>query len=80
MTIICPQPFCAQVQHYQCTDKSCDCQKIPAGELGQLWTDDGEGLICPYCGFSASMDFWFVWGCDAASASGWGRLAPQVAR
>jgi hypothetical protein len=58
--VLCPN--CGMVQHSpHCGNSDCrPCNDSipPEGELYQTWTDDGEGISCPYCGFTAGGSFW----------------------
>lgn len=52
-------PRCGRIQHFRCSDSGCVCNKpLPKGERYQVWQDNGEALMCPYCGFSELADFW----------------------
>jgi len=55
-------PKCHKVQHNpHCGNKDCricDEHKPPEGELYQVWTKDGNGLKCPYCGFTKEASWW----------------------
>lgn len=52
-------PKCRRVQYFVCSRKSCRCWKdIPNGKRPQQ-TLRGDGLRCPYCRFTAHIDYWF---------------------
>ena len=52
-------PKCRRAQYFTCGIPGCVCAKhVPKGKLTQIPTSDGGGLICPYCGYAASMDYW----------------------
>lgn len=51
-------PECKEEQYYVCSNKDCKCwPSVPEGRLVQIPLEI-DGLACPYCGFSAHMDFW----------------------
>lgn len=54
MTSRCPK--CNYPMHCGC-NKFC-LSKIPEGIKPYSWTDDGECIVCPNCGFTAHADFW----------------------
>lgn len=52
-------PKCGREQHFRCGDPTCVCNRpLPKGQQYQIYTDDGEGLSCPYCGFTRSGCYW----------------------
>lgn len=58
--VTCPK--CRRVQYApHCGDRDCfhcESEKPPKGNKYQVWTADGEGLSCPYCGFTAGGSYW----------------------
>lgn len=55
--VTCPK--CRRTQYFVCSRKSCRCWKdIPKGKLPQR-SLRGDGLRCPYCRFTAHIDYWF---------------------
>lgn len=52
-------PKCGREQHFRCGNPACVCNKpLGAGQAYQIPTDDGEGLSCPYCGFTECGSYW----------------------
>lgn len=55
-------PKCKRIQYApHCGNpdcKPCDSVKPPEGNKYQIYTADGEGLTCPYCGFTESVSYW----------------------
>lgn len=52
-------PRCLRVQHLVCGNKECACwTRIPKGKLPQRWVPKRDALTCPYCGFTAHVDYW----------------------
>lgn len=46
-------PHCGNADCNPCNER-----KPPEGELYQVWSEDGEALSCPYCGFTACLGYW----------------------
>jgi hypothetical protein len=55
MSETCPK--CRRVQYFTCGVKTCPCWPIPKGKKHQVYKGH-DILACPYCGFSAHMDYW----------------------
>lgn len=73
----CPQ--CNNVQYFVCGNGFCSCWKsIPPGAMPQRHIGD-DLLECPYCGFSAHIDYWFNLDLEEAWKSEplWTRAAHQ---
>lgn len=55
-------PKCRRVQYPpHCGNKGCvHCEENipPRGKKRQTWTEDGNGISCPYCGFTAEGSYW----------------------
>ena len=52
-------PKCRRAQYFTCSNPDCVCAKrVPKGKLTQISTKDGNGLVCPYCGYTAGFDYW----------------------
>jgi NMD protein affecting ribosome stability and mRNA decay len=53
------QLVCPKCGYPHCCGCSEWCKKqIPEGIKPYTWTDDGDAMICPNCGFIGSSDFW----------------------
>ena len=51
-------PKCRRVQYFVCGDKQCVCHKrIQKGKRPQKVLKH-DAVQCPYCGFTAHMDYW----------------------
>lgn len=51
-------PKCRRTQYYVCDNKECYChERVPKGKKPQVYKGN-DILACPYCGFSAHMDYW----------------------
>ena len=68
MSETCPK--CRRVQYFTCGNKDCVCWKrVPKGKKPQRYGRH-DALICPYCGFSAHIDYWFEREMEAARKDG----------
>lgn len=67
MSVTCPK--CRRVQYYTCGRKTCPCWPIPKGKKHQR-PRKHDALACPYCGFTAHMDYWFEREMEAARKDG----------
>ena len=57
-------PKCGRAQYFTCGNPSCVCaQRVPKGKMPQI-IGDGDRLACPYCGYTASIDYWEERGID----------------
>ena len=58
MTNLNKCPKCRREQYFVCGNPTCVCQKsVPKGKRTQVIMD-GDLLACPYCGFTANIDYW----------------------
>ncbi|NIA09327.1 MAG: hypothetical protein GWP10_06270 [Nitrospiraceae bacterium] len=58
--LICPQ--CRKISVCPCST----CRKLrKQANITEYkehqWTEDGEQVICPYCGFAGHIDYWCSW-------------------
>jgi hypothetical protein len=52
-------PKCRKALYPVCGNPDCVCQaRVPKGKMAMINCDDGESETCPYCGFTAHMDYW----------------------
>lgn len=50
---------CRRAQYFVCSNINCTCRKaVPKGKLYQIESYGQDLLSCPYCGYTASFDYW----------------------
>lgn len=59
-------PKCRRRQYYTCGRETCTCWHIPKGKLHQVVNREESTAACPYCGFTAHLDFWELRELEAA--------------